>query len=899
MDRNCLVLVQSRTSSEYNDFIGKFYHFPGNKSKSYTNQFYGLPIEFIYYEPMSNDGLGEYFGYGTITTHPFEDKREQGYYFVEIDSYKPFKRPVPFKNQQNTPREANSLHYNPQNSVRKIPSEVLDEICLDGEIQLNFKADAHLIKVLGEQLIASEKVGILELIKNSYDAHASKCTVRIEKISSLNEIANEFYKYPDLVGPVVIIEDDGSGMDRDIIENGWLRPASTLKTNIKERLKRERAKALKEGSLAQYESLIVELKKANKNRIPLGEKGVGRFATHRLGQSLIIKTKTASINYEYVLSIDWNKFDDYSHGVKDLHSIGVGLTRQPPSRDYGEKNSGTQIIIYGGREGFDWTEGKIYELNRSILQLNSPHPHPSAIKSLFDAVLEVPQLPNLSIGSDIDLPPSFEFTGLVDRSGVMDYSLSFMPPSAVVPMSAWTKDDTINLLDSSKTFWPDRTREPDCGPFFVFLKLWYRKSPWIDGPEAKSFMDRLTQYGGISIYRDGINIFPAEWGAQTDWLDLSKKHIKQGWRLSYYNMIGNIEIEQGSNITLTDKTDRQGLLENQAYNDLRQLVKAIIEGLIENYWTGIRDEYSELTSKVVRDPKMLREYTQQAIDINNKIKNNYPLLDDPNKLLDGLGGNPLEREERLVNLTRSLRDLQKSLKLIEESQEMLTEQAGYGLAIASSIHEISKITTNFFYSINDILKKDDFDKEKLKELRESSSSLQTELKRLAPLRALRGEKCIEFALSRPIFFAIEVYKERMKKKNITIKYDKNEDFTVFSRFGALVQIFTNLLDNSLYWLDSPDFVDRRISINVDAKFRSVIFADTGPGVHSSILPHLFKAGYSLKVPRSGLGLYISKYYMQDMKGDIQLIANPKFRFQDMPGAQFLLDFSRVAQVKEL
>lgn len=899
MSRSCLVLVQSRAGSEYNDFIGKFYHFPGNKTKNYTNQFIDLPIEFIYYEPTSNDGTGEYFGYGIISKAPFVDKRESGYYFVEIDDYKPFNNPVCFKNEQGISREANNVHYNAQNSVRKIPAEILDEICLDGEIQLNFKADAHLIKVLGEQLIASEKVGILELIKNSYDAHASKCTVRIENIPSLNKIAQEFYSYPDLSGPVIIIEDDGSGMNRDVIENGWLRPASTLKTNIKERLKRERAKALQDGSLAQYDSLIAELKKANKNRIPLGEKGVGRFATHRLGQYLIIKTKTAELSYEYVLSIDWNRFDDYAHGSIDLHSVGVGLKRQLPSWDYGENNSGTQIIIHGGREGFEWTEEKIYELNRSILQLNSPHPHPNATKNSFYALLEVPQIPNLSTESDIDLPPTFEFTGLIDQFGVLDYSLSFMPPSPVIPMSSWTKEDSINLLESSKSFWPDKAREPECGPFFIYLKLWYRKSPWIDGPEAKHFMDRLTQYGGISIYRDGINIFPAEWGAQTDWLDLSKKHIKQGWRLSYYNMIGNIEIEQGSNIALTDKTDRQGLLENQAYNDLRQLVKVIIEGLIENYWTGIRDEYSELTSKVVRDPKMLREYTRQAIDINNKIKENYPLLDDPNDLLGGLGGNPLDREERLVNLTRSLRDLQESLKLIEESQEMLTEQAGYGLAIAASVHEINKITTNFFYSINDILKKDNFDKEKLTELRESSSSLRTELKRLAPLRALRSEKRIEFSLSRPILYAIEVYKSRMKTKNIMIEYDNHEEFTIFSRFGALVQIFTNLLDNSLYWLDSPGLDDRRISINVDAKFRSVIFADTGPGIHSSILPHLFKPGYSLKVPRSGLGLYISRYYMQDMKGDIQLIINPKFRLQGFPGAQFLLDFSRVAQVKEL
>mgnify|MGYP001618175328 FL=1 len=41
------------------------------------------------------------------------------------------------------------------------------------EIEVNFVADVHLIQILGEQLIGSEKVGILELIKNAYDAGAT------------------------------------------------------------------------------------------------------------------------------------------------------------------------------------------------------------------------------------------------------------------------------------------------------------------------------------------------------------------------------------------------------------------------------------------------------------------------------------------------------------------------------------------------------------------------------------------------------------------------------------------------------------------------------------------------------------------------------------------------------
>jgi len=98
-------------------------------------------------------------------------------------------------------------------------------------------------------------------------------------------------------------------MDENTIINGWLRPATRLKTSVKEKLKEERKEADLRGTRAEYESLVDALKKEHGGRIPLGEKGVGRFATHRLGKYLILYTKTEDDPLEWVLSIDWDKFD--------------------------------------------------------------------------------------------------------------------------------------------------------------------------------------------------------------------------------------------------------------------------------------------------------------------------------------------------------------------------------------------------------------------------------------------------------------------------------------------------------------------------------------------------------------------------------------------------------------
>ena len=799
-ERSCVVLVQNRYNSEYNDFIGKYYHFP----KKYFNLLNTSGLEFVYYETKTK-GEAVYFGYGKLGK-TFPDKRENDCYFIEILDYKPFSTEIPFLSDDGSQRESGPT-YNPQNAVRRVSPEILDSICLDGGILLSFKADAHLIRVLGEQLIASEKVGILELIKNSYDANASYCNVLIENVNvpSLPTVDRSRYRFPDLQGPVIVVEDDGVGMNKEVIENGWLRPASTLKTEIKERLKREKLRALETDTLGTYTSLVRQLKREHGNRIPLGEKGVGRFATHRLGKKLILRTKVRGTDYEYVLKIDWSHFDQISTEPIDLDSIGVSLQRSKPSRDYGERDSGTQLIIYGGKEGFSWDREAIDDLNRSVLSLNSPQPGRDENKESdgpskavetktrkgFKASLSCPQIPDLPrVLTSSHFDPVLSFDGLVDENGVLDYDLTFNPPQSVPMVQESLGDKFFDLKKSDKDYWKKNSaayRNPECGSFFLHVDVWYRDKPWIDGPDAHNFIEFLTNFGGISVYRDNIIIFPAEWGAETDWLELTTRHIKKGWSMSYYNMIGNVEIDQTKNLDLIDKTDRQGLIQNRAYADLVHLIRAILLYVIEIQFIGKRDTYSKLTKGITKDPKTLAGYTRDASRLVSGVLRNYPIDEDPHSLLNHLG-NEQDRKERLVNLERSIKNLQKSLKLIEEEKDLLTELAGYGLAIGVSVHEITKITANFYYGITELLKKRSFDATKLRELRDSSFSLQSELKRLSPLRAIRSERRTEFSILRPIEYAAKVFGRRFQKLGILFEVNSNKEFPVYTRL-RLIRFF--------------------------------------------------------------------------------------------------------------
>lgn len=887
--KNCVVLVQHRGKSEYNDFIGKFYHFP----EKYIKLLQKDHIEFVYFEPTTKGGKGSYFGYGKIK-RIFEDKKVKNHYYAEIYNYQPFAKDVPFfDNNTNSNRET-PPYYNQQNSARRIDPKTLDEICLDGGILLSFKSDAHLIKVLGEELIASEVVGILELVKNAYDANASLCKVRIDSIPNLLPFNSSEYICKDLPGPIIIIEDDGVGMDKDTIENGWLRPASTIKTKSKDLLKIEKEKATREGKLKVYESLVSELKKKHGGRIPLGEKGVGRFATHRLGKSVIIKTKTKEIDYEYILKIDWDKFENHTDEHVDLDEIGFSLYRQKPSRNYGKRNSGTQIIIYGGKANYELTEDRIHEINRSLLMLKSPDPEKSP-KS-FNVLFKCPQVTDLDQSIEQEHEPCFSLDALVDQNGKLDMTLNFIPPKSVPLPEETIEKSNYDLRQLNNDYWGENEdiRKPRCGPFFLHIKIWYRAKPWIDGPNKKAFTKYLDEFGGVSIFRDGLNIFPAERGAQVDWLILSQRHIKKGKNLSYYNMIGNLEIEQTNNLALIDKTDRQGLLDNAAFRDLQELVRRIVH-LAEIEFIGKREKFEQLTKGLIREPKLLGNAAQEGALLVDNIIKRYDVAEDVLEILSGFGESG-EREDNLVNLKDSLKNLRKSMDVMQGVQDMLAEQAGFGLAIAVSVHEIAKIASNFYNGVTHLLKSGKINNEKLEELQSSSQALKTEMKRFGPLRAIRNEKPTKFDILKSIRFCKAVFEKKLTEAKIDLRILPNSKFNVFARYGAVNQIISNLIDNSFYWLNNKQIKKRIILIKIFENERRILIADSGPDIDSSIRPYLFKPGYSLKVPPSGLGLYICKYYMQNMRGDGDIYEAPvKDRTPELHGAQFILDFSKVKE----
>jgi signal transduction histidine kinase len=870
-----LILLQYRNNASYNDFIGEYYHFPKNK---YLYFFKNLPVDFIYYEPSK-----AYFGFGVITKI-FEDKSNIDHCFAKIEKYKPFSNEVRFYNSENKPREE-SQYYNVQNAVRMITDEEYKEIVLEGAPEESFVADANLISVMGEQLIANEKVGILELIKNSVDAGATYCNIHFEQLPDLP--ASLDYLYPDLPGPVIIIEDNGKGMDYNTLLDGWLRPASTIKTDVKKRMEAEHEKTIQNNNHSAYIALVEKIKKENNNRIPLGEKGIGRFAANRLGQYLTVVTKVKENDYELVLNINWELFEyNTNFGKTDLNDVKVCIKKNTPTKQY---ESGTRLIIYGKKENFKLTGQFIKnDIKDAITLLKSPRFN----KAVFDVNIVCPQIPKeglefRSILDQVEAPIRLEC--LVNGDGFADLELHF-DPLENIPLAKDFKREKVNLCqtdEDNKGYWDHL---PQCGEFYLSVNLYYRTKDWYN-IDVKAINEVLDNFGGISIFRDDINVYEAKWGSTVDWLGLTKRHIKQGFRISYYNMFGAVYIYQDKNLLIKDKTDRQGQIENQAWKDLCALIRTALLRA-EIFFIGKRDEYKNIGTE--RNPKKLAADVNAAGKLVHNISHRYDVVNDPISILEDVISKEYDPKTYLINLGNSLKNMKESLTLIESVQDMLLDHASYGIALAVSVHEISKLTSNFYNSVTSALNGKMDIKEMLEPLQHASYVVRNELRRIGDINVVRNETVRNFSINDAVRYSLRIYEYQFEKKLITATYSESKNFELNTKKSAVLQILSNLISNSVYWLKGCE--TRKIHIEINSQKRYIIVADSGPGISEIIRPYLFQPGYSLKLPPSGLGLYICKYHMNSIKGRIYE-AGINDRLPEYNGAQFLLDFSKVPEGK--
>ncbi len=711
--------------------------------------------------------------------------------------------------------------------------------------------------MLGEHLIRNERVALVELIKNSYDADADSVKVCFRNFNddmSSNEESS------------IVVEDNGSGMTPAEIKNAWMNPATPQKY-----LKKKAGNS----------------KTPEKHRTIQGEKGIGRFALFKLGKVVSITTRAMDSNTESFIKYDFSKFDDdftekegYASEIF-LDQIQVEYRYTKPKKIRGHRH-GTIIEIDELRS--QWNGRLIDNLCSDISNLTDPVSRVSGKESTDDFQISVycngHQRELIDEGAD-DLRALIENKAALKINGTFDSNRTNF---SYVSAENGEHEEKLSLSDPKlqglllwkQKFKDSNGRDYECGSFkFHFYIFNFSAKAGTRYYLNKPQKDLLKKHR-IYLYRDNIRVYPYG-DPDDDWLgiDIHRGVARAGDYFSNDQIVGWIDISQRDNPNLRDKTNREGLIEKgRAVSDFIDIIQVFLSYIKQSHYLHyLRKDTDKGFAGIVRS-KIL---TEKLVGLESRFRKNG----DKN----------------------GVRDVRKSIKIYEKERgfytqraEALEDLAGVGLSVEMTSHDImlmigrardiaKKIARlarsdggNLIQEQADIL---------LGTLSQVADNMQDIQTLFRSTKRRRRRLKIE-----PILDKIEhIYSGLLDKNGIQYRKCVPYDSPLMADIvdGVVMQVLINLFDNSIYWLDSINEGDREIVVRIDSNRDEMVFADSGPGIDEDDLPYIFQPFYSSKGQEGrGLGLYIASQLLDRYGYSISVDESKRGRI--LPGANFRISF---------
>ena len=118
---------------------------------------------------------------------------------------------------------------------------------------------------------------------------------------------------------------------------------------------------------------------------------------------------------------------------------------------------------------------------------------------------------------------------------------------------------------------------------------------------------------------------------------------------------------------------------------------------------------------------------------------------------------------------------------------------------------------------------------------------------------------------------VEQFSQRLKSDGIDLNFSPpSERIITCADPSALHQVLINLILNAADAVRGKEKVQIELSAGIDGKSCRIIVDDNGPGIPSEDLKHIFEPFYTTKTSGSGLGLFLSKKLVTEMKGEISV-----------------------------
>lgn len=688
---------------------------------------------------------------------------------------------------------------------------------------------ARLIKTIGEDLISSDVVAVMELVKNSYDADASIISIRFEgPVEDIQIDKKRTKKVMKASASSITIADDGKGMSLETIQNAWMEPATIAKK--------------------------IETVSPGKSRRYTGEKGIGRFASAKLSSNLQIVTKVAEDN-EVVVNFDWA---DFSDDELYLDEVSTDWEVRVPSviTDHG-------TVLRLEKLNSVWDAEKIRDLKVALSRLVNP------VAPVTDFLIE------------LIVPDEFaEYSGLVEPPESIshpDYSVKGSVNAYGLANLKYKSRNTDELTQSIQLARDSNPTMPfQSGPFTFEFRVWDREPDSLErlakevGSTTKNIKSDLNELVGVSIYRDKFRVLPYG-DPKNDWLRLNARRVNNPtMRVGDNQIIGYISISRDSNPALTDQSNREGIVESLPFSDLQEQIKLILNELeVKRYAERPRREdtsandslYSAFTvapiaeavsRKLPQDKEVLDlvKQTQERIDAGVKkvqeVLSRYRRLSTLGILIDSIlhdGGH------FLLNIDSEIRLLEKEMKKSDRDEKAI-------LAHLAAIQDQRKVMAQLF-------------------------------KRVEPFGGRKKGRPASIVIEDSIRNVFELSRYELNRQNISVEL-RGSSNTVTIDDTELQMIIVNLLQNSIYWLGKVTH-ERKIIVQVERTNDelSIVFSDSGPGVPEEKAPFIFDPYFTGREDGIGLGLTIIGELVSEYNGDFYLINNGP-----LDGATFKIVFRK-------
>ena len=691
--------------------------------------------------------------------------------------------------------------------------------------KLKWRFDISTFRLIGRELITDRITALFELVKNCYDANATRVDVVFENVSYDNAVVDDTTKEVRVnPGSKVVIEDNGYGMSFEDIRDKWMVIGTA-------------SKRTSPFSPRPF------------GRRCVGEKGIGRFAVDKLGDKVNIVTKKEEDDRWLNVEIDWNSyFNEVSPDEREHIRLFTDIENKYDylDRNEGSGVSGTKLIVSSVREF--WSKDDISRFYKEANKIVSPYTLLNPPFKIYITAREYGWVEKPVEPDKIDF--ATEEAEITYRDGIQE-TLYFDKDKGCIAK----KDGPLRIFGgiSLKIFYFDENAR----------RNYYRK-----------YKDVNNRIDGIKIYRDGIIATPfAEAEANPD----RKRDIlgidKRLWqdifnRISTREIIGILDITKDGNPKIIDATNRQDFIDNREYRELKEFILEQLRAFEE-----LKIYKRELKRASVSDElKTAKENVDTfAHSVNRVIETNPDLKKDLQPLVE-------QATKAGTSVKKAIEEQKKAEKEYIRKENMYLSimlLQEYAIHIAHAVRtSLGKIQrkAEFFDKYYPDPEEEEYFKLYAKEIYQEMLVLNQVIDFMLSY-SKSGLNFEDLNLNELVSGLFKSYETSLKAENIRSVVEIPDNLRINTNRQFFMDILQNMISNSVKALKGVPDKTIKCSGYISENDLILSMSDNGIGIPLEKREWVFGVFNTTTAESggAGIGLYVVKTRVESLKGKVEVV----------------------------